>query len=54
MPSPQKVILFNYSGHGIIDLPSYDKFLSGELEQHELAEDEIQRALKTIENFPKP
>ena len=50
----EKVILFNYSGHGIIDLPSYDKFLSGELEPHELAEEEIQRALKTIENFPKP
>lgn len=50
----EKVILFNWSGHGIIDLPAYDAFLSGKLTQHELPEEEIQRALKSIEGFPKP
>ncbi len=50
----KKVILFNWSGHGIIDLPAYDAYLAGQLEAHELAEDEIKRALKAIENFPKP
>ena len=50
----EKVILFNYSGHGIIDLPAYDAFLSGKLTQHELSDEQIQLALKSIENFPKP
>jgi len=50
----EKVILFNWSGHGIIDLASYDAYLSGQLEKHDLPEEEIQRALKAIEKFPKP
>jgi len=35
-------------------LPAYDAFLSGKLEQYDLPESEIQRALKTIEGLPKP
>ncbi|MEN6442032.1 MAG: TrpB-like pyridoxal phosphate-dependent enzyme [Syntrophobacter sp.] len=50
----EKTILFNFSGHGIIDLPSYDAFLNGKLIQHELTEEEIQQALKSIEGYPKP
>lgn len=50
----EKIILFNFSGHGIIDLPAYDAFLSGKLTQHELSDEEIERALKSIEGFPKP
>jgi tryptophan synthase beta chain len=50
----EKVILFNFSGHGIIDLSAYDAFLSGKLTQHKLTDEEIQRALKSIEGLPKP
>jgi tryptophan synthase beta chain len=50
----EKVILFNWSGHGLVDLPAYDAFLSGRLAPNELPEEEIQRALKAIEGFPKP
>jgi tryptophan synthase beta chain len=50
----EKVILFNWSGHGLVDLPAYDAFLSGRLTPNELPEEEIQRALKAIEGFPKP
>jgi len=50
----EKVILFNWSGHGIIDLPAYDLFLTGKLTQHELSDEEIRTALKSIEGFPKP
>jgi tryptophan synthase beta chain len=50
----EKVILFNWSGHGIVDLPAYDAFLSGKLTHHELPDEEIQRALKAIAGFPKP
>ncbi|HTZ40776.1 MAG TPA: TrpB-like pyridoxal phosphate-dependent enzyme, partial [Syntrophales bacterium] len=49
----EKVILFNYSGHGIIDLSAYDAYLSGKLEPYELPDKEIQRALKAIEKHPK-
>ncbi len=50
----QKTILFNFSGHGIIDLPAYDAFLSGKLTQHELSDEEIAKALESIKGFPKP
>ena len=50
----EKVILFNWSGHGLVDLPAYDAFLSGKLEPHELSEEEIARALVSIQGYPKP
>jgi len=50
----EKVILFNFSGHGIIDLPAYDAFMSGRLEVHDLPQNEIDRALRAIEKHPKP
>jgi tryptophan synthase beta chain len=50
----EKVILFNYSGHGLVDMASYDSYLSGRLEKYELPEEEIKRALKATEKFPKP
>ncbi len=50
----EKVILFNWSGHGLIDLVAYDKFLSGELENFALSEEELLSSQKVFENFPKP
>lgn len=40
----ESCIVFNFSGHGICDLASYDKFLSGELEDFELPQAEIDKA----------
>jgi len=50
----EKVILFNWSGHGLVDLASYDAYLSGKLQAYELPDEEIQRALRAIKDFPKP
>ncbi|MBW2246874.1 MAG: TrpB-like pyridoxal phosphate-dependent enzyme [Deltaproteobacteria bacterium] len=50
----EKTILFNWSGHGLVDLAAYDAFLSGNLKKYELPEEELQKALKSIEGFPKP
>ncbi|MBW2148964.1 MAG: TrpB-like pyridoxal phosphate-dependent enzyme [Deltaproteobacteria bacterium] len=50
----ERVILFNWSGHGLVDLSAYDAYLSGKLTQFELPEEEIQRALKSIDGLPKP
>lgn len=50
----EKVILFNWSGHGLVDMAAYDAYLSGKLADHELAQEEIQRALDDIAPLPKP
>ena len=50
----EKVILFNWSGHGLVDLAAYDDFLSGKLTKYELPDEEIQKSLKLIEGLPKP
>ncbi|HNQ02208.1 MAG TPA: TrpB-like pyridoxal-phosphate dependent enzyme, partial [Syntrophales bacterium] len=49
----EKIILFNYSGHGLVDLASYEAYFSGKLSAYELPDEEIQRALKAIESHPK-
>jgi tryptophan synthase beta chain len=50
----KKVILFNYSGHGLMDLLGYDKFLSGKLSSYHLPEENLKKSLEAIKNFPKP
>jgi tryptophan synthase beta chain len=50
----ERTILFNLSGHGHFDLGAYDAFLTGKLEDFELPEAEIARALEAIEPLPKP
>jgi tryptophan synthase beta chain len=49
----EKIILFNYSGHGLVDLASYEAYFSGKLSAYELPDEEIQRALKAIEAHPR-
>ncbi|HMM38250.1 MAG TPA: TrpB-like pyridoxal phosphate-dependent enzyme [Desulfovibrio sp.] len=43
---PGSVIAFLYSGHGLLDLASYDAFLKGELTNFELPQEDIDSALK--------
>ena len=50
----EKVILFNWSGHGLVDMAAYEDYLSGKLSDHALPEDEIHRALRDIDPLPKP
>jgi tryptophan synthase beta chain len=50
----ERTILFNLSGHGHFDLGAYDQYLAGRLEDFELPEAEIARALAAIESLPKP
>lgn len=50
----EKIILFNLSGHGIIDLAAYDAYLSGKLEDSALPDEEIKNLLKDIEKYPMP
>ncbi len=50
----QKVILMNWSGHGLIDLSAYDAFLAGKLEDLTVADEELQRLARDLEKFPRP
>jgi len=49
----EKVIVFNWSGHGLMDLVGYDKFLSGQLQNHSLPEEDLQKSLKSLSDLPK-
>lgn len=49
----KKVILFNYSGHGIMDLGGYDKYLSGQLQDYSMSEQELKESLESIKNLPR-
>ena len=40
-----KVILFNLSGHGLVDMTSYDQYLAGNLVDYSLSDEEIARNL---------
>lgn len=44
----EKCIVFNFSGHGHFDLYSYDKYLAGELEDYELPQENIDKALAQL------
>ncbi|MDD4158661.1 MAG: TrpB-like pyridoxal phosphate-dependent enzyme [Proteiniphilum sp.] len=41
----KKVILFNLSGHGMVDMAAYDQYLAGDLSDHEVSDEEISRVL---------
>lgn len=48
----ERVILFNYSGHGLMDLLGYDKYLSGELTDYSLPEEALQESIAKIKHLP--
>ncbi len=41
-----KTILFNLSGHGMIDMSAYDQYLAGDLINHELSDEEVSKTIK--------
>ncbi len=43
-----KTILFNLSGHGLIDMTAYDQYLAGDLVNFELSDEEIQRTIAEV------
>ncbi len=50
----EKTILFNLSGHGLMDLSGYDLYFSGQLQDYALPKEEIDRALHAIDGLPRP
>ncbi|MFA7676759.1 MAG: TrpB-like pyridoxal phosphate-dependent enzyme [Candidatus Omnitrophota bacterium] len=49
----EKVILFSYSGHGLMDLLGYEKFLEGKLSEYSLPQEELQKSLESIKHLPR-
>ncbi len=45
----QKVILFNLSGHGLIDMASYDMYLEGKLQNYIVSDDDISRNVEGLD-----
>ncbi|MFA9402363.1 MAG: TrpB-like pyridoxal-phosphate dependent enzyme, partial [Anaerolineales bacterium] len=48
-----KVIVFNFSGHGLLDLAAYDAYLKDELEDYEYPTDKIEEAIKDLPEIPE-
>ena len=44
----EKVILFCLSGHGLIDMPSYESYINGDLHDYAVSDDEIKKFLATV------
>ncbi|MBO4806839.1 MAG: TrpB-like pyridoxal phosphate-dependent enzyme [Paludibacteraceae bacterium] len=49
----EKVILFNLSGHGLIDMTAYDQYIAGDLTNYELPDEEIQNNVSKLEKIIK-
>lgn len=47
----EKVILFNLSGHGLIDMASYDKYFNGDLINYPLDQGEIDRNIAELDSM---
>ncbi|MFW5657770.1 MAG: TrpB-like pyridoxal phosphate-dependent enzyme [Bacteroidota bacterium] len=47
----EKSIVFNFSGHGMVDLAAYDKYFSGSLENHEITEEQIKQSLSELDQI---
>ena len=49
----EKVILFNLSGHGLIDMSAYDQYFSGSLTNYEVTDEEVQKNVAKLEQIIK-
>ncbi|MBQ4005922.1 MAG: TrpB-like pyridoxal phosphate-dependent enzyme [Muribaculaceae bacterium] len=47
----KKVILFNLSGHGLIDMTAYDRYYANDLTNYEVTEEEIRRNTAALEKI---
>ncbi len=45
----EKVILFNLSGHGLIDMASYDSYLSGDMQNYVVTDEDVAKNIAKLE-----
>ena len=46
-----KIILFNLSGHGLIDMTAYEQYLNGDLMNYEVSNEEIKKNLENVQKI---
>ena len=46
-----RTILFNLSGHGLIDMAAYDLYLAGDLTNYELPDEELKKSTQDLEQI---
>ena len=46
-----KVILFNLSGHGLIDMAAYDQYIAGDLANYQLSDEMVRQNTKDLEKI---
>ena len=49
----EKTILFNLSGHGLMDLNGYDKYFHGQLTNYALPKEDMDKSLESLKEFPE-
>ena len=42
------MILFNLSGHGLIDMSAYDQYLNGDLMNYQVSDADIAQTLQSV------
>ena len=47
----EKVILFNLSGHGLIDMSAYDQYLAGNLQNYEVTDEQVAANIAQLEKI---
>ena len=50
----ERVILFNWSGHGLMDLVGYEKYFQGDLDDYALPDEDLSRFTASMDDFPTP
>ena len=49
----EKVILFNLSGHGLIDMAAYDQYIAGNLQNYRVTEEDLNKSLADADALNK-
>ncbi len=50
----EKIIVASFSGHGLLDLTAYEKYLSGEMAESVVEDDDIIKSCEVFKDYPKP
>lgn len=48
-----RTILFNLSGHGLIDMAAYDLYIGGDMQNYEVTDEDVKRNLSELEQIIK-
>ena len=49
----EKTILFNLSGHGFVDMSAYDQYLSGEMQNYHVSDEDLAKFIKSADALNK-